>query len=62
MNHPPKNQPLKNDEFTPMVQSSEHHWVQCKGYRCMAILGPNGKWRSFYTGEELKDLVESVVD
>jgi hypothetical protein len=62
MNYPPVNQPMNQNKFTPVIQSSEPRWVQCKGYRCLAILGPNGKWRCFSTGDELKDSVESVLE
>jgi hypothetical protein len=62
MNHLPENQPMNKDESTPKIQSSSARWVQCKGYRCLAILGPNAKWRSFSTGEELKDIVQSVLE
>ena len=62
MNHPPENQHMIQDEFAPVIQSSEPRWVQCKGYRCLAILGPDRKWRSFSTGNELKDGVEAVLE
>jgi len=62
MNHPPENQRRNQDEFAPVIQSSEPRWVQGKGYRCLAILGPDGKWRSFSTGDELKDVVEAVLE
>ena len=34
-------------------------WVQCKGYRCLAVLR-NGKWRAYATGEELTDFIRVI--
>jgi hypothetical protein len=32
-------------------------WVQCDGYRCLAVLDRNGTWKSFFDGKELTDFV-----
>ena len=34
-------------------------WVQCKGYRCLAVLS-NGKWSAYATGEELTDFIRVI--
>ena len=36
----------------------ESLWVQCDGYRCLAFLGLDGKWRAYATGKELRDVVK----
>jgi hypothetical protein len=33
-------------------------WVQCNGYRCMAVLNYKGEWRSFPNHEPLTDIVQ----
>ena len=32
-------------------------WVQCAGYRCVAVLGSDGKWRNVSTGLVLTDFI-----
>jgi len=32
--------------------------VQCNGFRCLAYLGTDGKWRDYGTSNELSDVVE----
>jgi hypothetical protein len=32
-------------------------WVQCKGYRCMAIQNYKGEWRTYPNHEPLTDIV-----
>ena len=34
-------------------------WVQCQGYRCLAVL-KDGKWRVYATGEELTDFIKVI--
>jgi hypothetical protein len=34
------------------------YWVQCKTFRCMAVLTKEGKWKSFSTEEELLDVTD----
>jgi len=38
---------------------SEPCWVQCHGYRCLAILR-NGKWMTYSTGEKLPDFIKVI--
>jgi len=33
-------------------------WVQCKGYRCMAVLNYKGEWRTYPNHEPVTDIVE----
>jgi len=48
-------------DFFPAAQPFEigkQYWVQCKTYRCLAILLDNsGKWYSVDTGKQLTDFV-----
>jgi hypothetical protein len=37
----------------------ERYWVQCPGFRCMAVADHNGKWKVFPTGKELTSSVLS---
>jgi hypothetical protein len=46
---------------TQPSQLSEPCWVQCVGYRCLAVLNKNGKWRSYATGEELTGFLKVCV-
>jgi len=34
-------------------------WVQCRGYRCLAVL-KNGRWKCYSTGVELPDFIEVI--
>jgi hypothetical protein len=61
-NCPREQQNLKFTEITPAIHASQPQWVQCHGYRCLALLGQDGKWRCFATGEELKDVVKAPID
>ena len=33
-------------------------WVQCNGYRCMAVLNYKGEWRTYPNHEPLTDIVQ----
>lgn len=46
----------------PPPRSGEIRWVQCKGYRCLAVLDAKGKWRCLATDEELNDIVKVYDD
>ena len=37
-------------------------WVECRGYRCLAYLDENSKWRTFATGKELNEVIEVCAD
>ena len=41
-----------------MQQSSEPHWVQCNGFRCLALLGRDGKWKCVATGKDVAGIVK----
>jgi hypothetical protein len=36
-------------------------WVKCDGFRCLAIMDNNGKWKTVFGGKELPGNIE-VVD
>jgi len=38
---------------TRMPRMGEQVVVQCEGYRCLAYLDKDGKWRSAHSGKEL---------
>ena len=45
------------------VQGSQHAinvpvWVQCNGYRCMAVLNYKGEWRTYPNYEPLSDIIQ----
>jgi hypothetical protein len=47
-------------EVTPKLELlCEPCWVQCQGYRCLAVLR-NGKWRTYATGGELADFIKVI--
>jgi hypothetical protein len=33
-------------------------WVQCKGYRCMAVLNYKGEWRAYPSHKPLEDVIK----
>ena len=35
--------------------------VKCADYKCLAIHGANGKWKSFYDDTDLLDVTEVVI-
>jgi hypothetical protein len=35
--------------------------VQCADYQCLAVPGPNGRWKSFYDDAELPGDTEPVM-
>ena len=35
--------------------------VKCADYKCLAVRGTNGKWRSFYDDAELPEVAEVVI-
>jgi hypothetical protein len=37
----------------------QRYWVQCKGFRCMAVADYDGKWKIFPNGSELTSTVLS---
>jgi hypothetical protein len=47
----------KLGEFILTPESEKTFWVQCKGYRCLALLTKDGKWKCFATGEELHNVL-----
>jgi hypothetical protein len=42
---------IKNPEI------GQKYWVKCKSYRCIAILGNDGKWASLATGKEVAGIL-----
>ena len=38
---------------------NEPCWIQCQGYRCLAVLR-NGRWLTYATGEELADFIKVI--
>ena len=46
----------RQESRTPEI--GERYWVQCKGYRTMAFMGPDGKWMSVYNSVELPEVVD----
>jgi len=37
------------------------YWVKCKHFRCMAVVDKEGKWKAFYGGEELPEVLNVFV-
>jgi len=35
----------------------ERRWVQCSKYRTLAVWGADGKWRTYFNGIELTDVI-----
>ncbi|MGD1089563.1 MAG: hypothetical protein ABR955_12700 [Verrucomicrobiota bacterium] len=44
-----------------LPEIGQPYWVQCKSFRCMAVLDKKGKWKSFSTDEELPDVINVFV-
>ena len=57
---PSRNEKLQEFLATPNIDKSR--WVQCKGYRCLAIPTDDGKWLCFATGKELTDIIHVYPD
>jgi hypothetical protein len=60
------NEKMQNlDDRLPAVKQAKKglpYWVQCKGYRCLAVLSNSGKWNSVATGKEMTDVVKVYSD
>ncbi len=39
---------------------NEPFLVKCAGYKCLAVRGANGRWKSFYDDAELPDAAEAM--
>ncbi len=48
----------KNDKSRGLPPVGEPVWVQHEGYRTMAYLDKDGKWRKLYDGDELVGAVK----
>jgi hypothetical protein len=48
--------------YFPPKEGEQAFWVQCKGYRCRAILGKDRKWKCFISGRVLTDIVKVYPD
>ena len=35
-------------------------WVQCEGYRCLAVLDHKGRWKAYATHKELSGVVKVI--
>ncbi len=35
--------------------------VKCTDYKCLAVPGANGQWKSYYDGRDLPDVTEVVI-
>jgi hypothetical protein len=49
------------DGGPPPVESAEinqRYWVQCDGYRCLAMMDKAGKWESVSTGKEVTGVIK----
>ena len=54
----------ENEENQNMEQSPEigkSYIVQCDGYKCVAVIEKDGRWKSVFTGNELRSVI-NVVD
>lgn len=40
--------------------TGEPVWVQCEGFRCLAVMTPKGKWKTFYDGKQLFGVVKVI--
>ena len=49
-----------NDEAGKLKESPGNHsvWVQCEGFRCLAYLDGDGKWRNWINGEKLPNVIK----
>jgi hypothetical protein len=53
----------KSDE---KISGSQTHgepvWVQCEGFRCLAVRDKNGAWKTFYDGVPLSGAIEIALN
>jgi len=47
-------------EISKAEPPGEPCWVQCEGYRCLAVLNKNGKWMVYATGAEVIDFIKVI--
>jgi len=62
MYHDDRNLERNLNGFIPAAQQiviGKHYWVQCKRYRCLAVMNNSGKWSCVATGRELADVVRT---
>jgi hypothetical protein len=51
------NQEITSDARPP-IEPGKAYWVQCKSYRCLAVLDQQGRWRSYANDKELTDVIK----
>jgi hypothetical protein len=60
--HHPMNGKVENkgDSLTAIENPKigETYWVQCKGHRCMAVMGMDGEWVAFATGKVVTGILK----
>ena len=48
--------------FQLRLKPDKIHWVECNGYRCLAVLNDDGKWLCFATGKVLANIIIEHCD
>ena len=51
---------ISNTPVPLEIKAGVHYWVQCKGYRCLAIKNTEGVWKSVGTGNVIPDVIEVI--
>ena len=52
--------PSQSDERLP--GRSKPVWVQCEGFRCLAVMDEQGKWKTVFGGAELTGNIKVIAD
>lgn len=42
------------------LEMGKSYVVQCDGYRCVAVVEKDGRWKSVFTGNELRGVINVV--
>jgi hypothetical protein len=48
---------LKRDINEKEPQVGKRYWVQCDGFRTMAVMNKDGKWLTVFNEKELPDVI-----
>jgi len=51
----------ENVEKCELPPVGENVLVQCRDFRCLAYRAADGKWRTVYSNQELKDIVKILA-
>ena len=50
----------QNQTMEQSLEMGKSYVVQCDGYRCVAVVEKDGRWKSVFTGNELRGVINVV--